>query len=289
MACGVDSRLRGNDRTWERPCLANYTSTLGVGLAKCDLLKTGEVPLAEGSLAELRQAMHQMKSRLAALMVETVKRLKTEGSNPALLQQAEALLEKQAKRDTAEEVSKRGLDNLSGIEFEELITRLLQRMGFRAEMTKASGDGGIDVVATLDQPVTGGRYLIQCKRYGQDSPVGAAIVREFCGALTADRRAIKGILITTSGFTAPALEFAGGLPIELIGRDQLQRLLDQHGLHTNVHGPHPGSVVGAAPRRKERAGELLKLAISRCEQTKYSEAIKLLREATRLCPDNPQV
>ena len=27
MACGVDSRFRGNDCTWERPCLANDTST----------------------------------------------------------------------------------------------------------------------------------------------------------------------------------------------------------------------------------------------------------------------
>ena len=28
MACGVDSRLRGNDRTWERPCLAKDITTL---------------------------------------------------------------------------------------------------------------------------------------------------------------------------------------------------------------------------------------------------------------------
>jgi hypothetical protein len=123
-----------------------------------------------------------------------------------------------------------GLEALSGIEFEALITRLLERMGFRAEMTKASGDGGVDVVATLDQPVTGGRYLIQCKRYAPDSLVGPATVREFYGAMTADRRAVKGILITTSGFTAQAQEFASGLAIELIGRDQLQRLLAQQGL-----------------------------------------------------------
>ena len=28
MAGGVDSRFRGNDCTWERPCLANDTSTV---------------------------------------------------------------------------------------------------------------------------------------------------------------------------------------------------------------------------------------------------------------------
>ncbi|MGA2630980.1 MAG: restriction endonuclease [Terriglobia bacterium] len=126
------------------------------------------------------------------------------------------------------------LDTLSGIEFEGLITRLLERMGFRAEMTKASGDGGVDVVATLDHPLTGGRYLIQCKRYAPDSPVGAATVREFYGALTADRRAVKGILITTSGFTVQAQEFVRGLPIELIGRDQLEPLLARYGLDSEA-------------------------------------------------------
>ena len=35
-ACGVDSRFRGNDCTWERPCLANDTSTAQarVGVSK---------------------------------------------------------------------------------------------------------------------------------------------------------------------------------------------------------------------------------------------------------------
>lgn len=119
-------------------------------------------------------------------------------------------------------------DALSGIEFERLITGLLERMGFRTEMTKASGDGGVDIVATLNRPIVGGRYIIQCKRYAPNSLVGAALVREFYGALNADRGAIKGILITTSGFTTQAKEFARGLPIELIGRDQLRQLLVQY-------------------------------------------------------------
>ena len=183
-----------------------------IALEKCELLKTGKVPLTEESSAELIQ----MVNRLTAYYQKEI-----------------------GKWVPAKGVSASGLDTLSGIEFEGLITRLLERMGFRAEMTKASGDGGIDIVATLDQPLTGGRYLIQCKRYAEDSLVGAATVREFYGALTADRRAVKGILITTSGFTSQAQEFAGGLPIELIGRDQLQRLLEQNGLRSGVLGPHP--------------------------------------------------
>src|SRR6266481_5175297 len=54
---------------------------------------------------------------------------------------------------------------LSGIDFEKLIAALLNKMGFIAVMTKASGDGGVDIEATLDKPIIGGRYLFQCKRF----------------------------------------------------------------------------------------------------------------------------
>ncbi len=117
------------------------------------------------------------------------------------------------------------LASLSGVEFERLITTVLSGMGFAAEMTKTSGDGGIDIEAVLDRPIVGGRYLFQCKRFAPDNLVGSPIIREFYGAIVADRKAIKGILITTSGFTPQAREFAENLPIELIDGDQLDRLL----------------------------------------------------------------
>jgi tetratricopeptide (TPR) repeat protein len=181
------------------------------------------------------------------------------------------------------------LDALSGIEFEGLITQLLERMGFRAEMTKASGDGGVDIVATLDQPVSGGRYLIQCKRYAPDSLVGAATVREFYGALTADQRAVKGILITTSRFTAQAKEFASPLPMELIEREQLQSLLEEHGLHASLGRPNSRPLVGASPQAKDRASDMLELAIRMSEQKRYGEAIGLMREATQVEPGDPNL
>lgn len=126
-------------------------------------------------------------------------------------------------------VQAKNLNSLSGVEFEEFITQLLLTMGFQTEMTKASGDGGIDIVATLDKPVIGGRYLFQCKRLGPDSLVGAPTVREFYGAVTADRKARKGILITNSGFSVQAKEFAGEVGIELIDGQQLGNLLAEYG------------------------------------------------------------
>ena len=113
---------------------------------------------------------------------------------------------------------------LSGVEFEHAITGLLERMGFCAQMTKASGDGGVDIAATLERPFIGGKYLFQCKCFSPDHPVEAATVREFYGAVTADQEAVKGILVTTSVFTAQAREFARHLRIELVDGEQLAQL-----------------------------------------------------------------
>ncbi len=117
---------------------------------------------------------------------------------------------------------------LNPLEFERFITGLLHQMGFDAQTTKASGDGGIDIEAVLDRPIVGGRYLFQCKRFAEDNPVGSAAIREFYGALIADRKAAKGVFITTSTFTPQARDFAQGLSIELIDGDQLRRLLKEH-------------------------------------------------------------
>ncbi len=117
------------------------------------------------------------------------------------------------------------LASLTPVDFERLIADLLRQMGFVAETTRATGDGGIDVEAVLEKPIVGGRYLFQCKRYAPDNPVGSAAVREFYGALIADRHAVKGVFITTSTFTPQAREFAQKLPIELIDGERLQALL----------------------------------------------------------------
>jgi|SRR5208283_241769 len=56
--------------------------------------------------------------------------------------------------------------------------------------------------------------------------------REFYGAVSADRKIVKGILITTSGFTDQAKTFAQEVGIELIDMEQLGRLLAQQGTNS---------------------------------------------------------
>lgn len=118
-----------------------------------------------------------------------------------------------------------GIDTLSGIEFERVCKHLLEDMGFTVETTKASGDGGIDLIGYNTQPLLSGKYIIQCKRYA--GSVGEPIIRDLYGVVTSER-ANKGILITTGHFTKSAISFAENKPIELIDGAQLKVLIEQY-------------------------------------------------------------
>jgi len=111
--------------------------------------------------------------------------------------------------------------------FELHVTTLLQRMGLTAVTTGRSGDGGVDIEARDDHPVTGGRILVQCKRYS--GSVGSPAVRDLLGAVTR-ARAMKGILISTGTFTREAVRFAEDSPITLIDGVQLRDLLLRYDL-----------------------------------------------------------
>lgn len=117
------------------------------------------------------------------------------------------------------------INTLTGIEFENLCQGLLQKAGFDVETTKASGDGGIDLIAHNRQSFFSGKYIVQCKRYA--GSVGEPIIRDLYGVVMAER-ANKGILITTGYFTASATAFAQDKNIELIDGTKLQELLSIH-------------------------------------------------------------
>lgn len=123
------------------------------------------------------------------------------------------------------------INTLSGIEFEDLTHQLLLKVGFSVEQTKASRDGGIDLIAYSDKSFFKGKYIIQCKRY--TGTVGEPIIRDLYGVVT-NERANKGILITTGNFSNSALEFAKDKNLELIDGINLESLLKQYLSDINV-------------------------------------------------------
>lgn len=145
------------------------------------------------------------------------------------IEQIKSCVEYVEQQSAAKDITfdKANLNSLSGTEFEIICKQLVEKMGFVAEMTKTTGDGGIDIVAYNYQPLLSGKYIIQCKRYS--GSVGEPIIRDLYGVVTSER-ANKGILMTTGTFTAPAIRFAEGKPLELIDHSKLDDLFNQYGL-----------------------------------------------------------
>ncbi len=93
--------------------------------------------------------------------------------------------------------------------FETIVLDVLHKLGYgtsRGDLARVgrSGDGGIDGVISLDR-LGLEKVYVQAKRW--QNSVGRPEVHAFYGAL-AGQRASKGVFITTSVFTAQAIEFA---------------------------------------------------------------------------------
>jgi restriction system protein len=121
--------------------------------------------------------------------------------------------------------------------FEKLVLDLLLGLGYggpagTAEHLGRSGDGGLDGVIRQDK-LGLERVYVQAKRW--QASVGSSAVREFAGSLAANR-ADKGVIITTSSFTADAVsdaeKFAGR--IVLVDGAQLVQLMYEVGIGVSV-------------------------------------------------------
>lgn len=111
------------------------------------------------------------------------------------------------------------LDEMEGHEFEYFCAELLRERGFNdVEVTKGSGDYGVDILAEKD----GVSYAVQCKAYS--SPVGVKAVQEaYAGRDYYD--CMVGAVLTNQYFTRPAVEVAKKLKILLWDRGYLDEML----------------------------------------------------------------
>ncbi|MBK8975066.1 MAG: restriction endonuclease [Planctomycetes bacterium] len=117
--------------------------------------------------------------------------------------------------------------------FEQLVLDVLHEMGYglnrdQVARTPISQDGGIDGVISLDR-LGLEKVYVQAKRW-QDN-VGRPQIQAFFGAL-AGRRATKGVVITTSGFTKDAREYATRVSdsIVLVDGAKLADLMIEYGV-----------------------------------------------------------
>ncbi len=126
-----------------------------------------------------------------------------------------------------------GATNLAAMDwqdFEHLIRELFEKefgaRGAEVKITQASRDRGVDAIAFDPDPIRGGKYVIQAKRYTKTVDVSA--VRDLC-AVVRKEGASRGILVATSTYGADAYAFADNEPVTLLDGAGLLGLLRKHG------------------------------------------------------------
>jgi restriction system protein len=135
------------------------------------------------------------------------------------------------RRKVAIEISE-ALSKVSPTFFETIVLNVVHRMGYGAsgadlQRVGGTGDAGIDGVISLDK-LGLEKVYIQAKHW--QPSVGRPEVQAFYGAL-AGQHAKRGVFITTSSFTAQAVEFARsveGIVIVLIDGSRLANLMIDH-------------------------------------------------------------
>ncbi len=122
---------------------------------------------------------------------------------------------------------------LTPTDFELLVIELLKKMGYGVPGLESvthrggSGDGGIDGEISEDRLGLDMIY-IQAKKYTENS-VGRPAIQQFVGTLN-ERKARKGIFITTSSFTKEAMEYIQRVDVRiaLIDGKELSKLMYQY-------------------------------------------------------------
>ena len=122
------------------------------------------------------------------------------------------------------------LASMNWDDFEQLVRELFEYKftgdGTEVKITQASRDGGVDPVAFNPDPLKGGKFIIQAKRYNNVVPVSAT--RDLYGTVMHEH-AIRGILVTTSNYGNDSYEFAKDKPLTLINGNELLGMFNDLG------------------------------------------------------------
>lgn len=182
------------------------------------------------------EGMKQLKGLIGGLLAEVapVQPIMTfNRDDPRFIESREALAELNAITNLAE---------IPWEEFEHLVCELFAKMfseqKAEVKVTRSTRDGGVDAVVFDPDPIRGGKFVIQAKRYTKPVPISA--VRDLYGTML-NESAGKGPLVTTAHFGAQTRGFAKDKPISLIDGSNLIYLLEQdvHRVQIDIAGRPP--------------------------------------------------
>ena len=146
-----------------------------------------------------------------------------------------------ARRDALYRASgQAAVDAMTGVEFEHYVAAVLRGLGYSVELTKASGDFGVDLIATGG----GVRTAVQCKRQFR-AVNGSAIQQVVAGAVVHDCTAT--MVVCNHRYTSAAEHLAAAHDCLLVDRVRLARMAR----HAVLRLSDPGSSAMAAKQGRQ--------------------------------------
>lgn len=146
---------------------------------------------------------------------ETIKELQQNIDSSDIKQKLKTKQQRKVTKYTIDDI-----DLMTGAEFEEFIALLFKKMGYSSQVTKQSGDQGIDVIAIKNNT----RIGIQAKCYS--NTVGNAAIQEAVAGKSF-YYCDKTVVVTNNYFTTAAIELAQANNVILWNRDLLKEKIKE--------------------------------------------------------------
>lgn len=113
--------------------------------------------------------------------------------------------------------------NMDGYRFEREVAKLYEKLGYKANVTSKSADGGIDIILQKGEE----KIAVQCKHHSR--PVGPNDVRALQGVTFANGYSY-GIFVSLNGFTPTVLDevrrVSDRVKIELVSLPQILHMVE---------------------------------------------------------------
>ncbi|MGW4687536.1 restriction endonuclease [Streptomyces sp. NPDC004244] len=125
-----------------------------------------------------------------------------------------------AERRAGYSPSVEDIDGVTPAEFEDVVRRLLERDGLRAQVIGGRGDQAVDVLAmdAADRVIA-----VQCKHTIRGRKVGSGVLYQINGTAVPVYEAGAAIVVTNGSFTRDAVKWGALHGIRLIDREALAR------------------------------------------------------------------
>lgn len=107
---------------------------------------------------------------------------------------------------------------LSSREFELFVAELFEKAGYKVNITKATHDGGKDLMVAEKSNLGSFMFYVECKKFSPNRHVGINLLRELYGTVQADN-ATAGVFVTSSYFSKEAHNYQEKIKYQLSLKD----------------------------------------------------------------------